>query len=74
MENKPEYRFECQIVDKTTGEIVVRGSTYISEIHLAGDCESIDMEVSSMLRAFDSKVRKEYEGENYSDNKEENEI
>ncbi len=52
MENK-NYRFKCEIVDEDTGEVIVTANTYISShITELGECESVDMEVGSLLRAF----------------------
>jgi hypothetical protein len=62
---KPDYRFVCHIVDQTTGNIVISGSTYVSSIDRYGQCESVDTEVGAMLRSFERKIREQYERENY---------
>jgi hypothetical protein len=63
--SKPDYRFLCHIVDQATGEVVISASTFLSTISSSGECESVDMEVGSMLRAFGQKVRDKYEAENH---------
>ncbi len=69
---KPEYRFQYEIIDVTNDELVMQGSTFLSSrISVDGECESVDMEVASALRSFDSRVREEYETENYSEASEE---
>lgn len=71
-EMKPEYRFECKIVDEATGHDVVSASTFISaHIEPSGECESVDMEVGSMMRAFVGKFREKYEAEYYAKEEEE---
>ena len=65
MTGKPEYRFECRIVDRTADETVERDFTFISEIHEFGECESVDQCVGRLLRIFKSHGRDEYERENY---------
>jgi len=68
--NKPEYRFECRIVDMTTGDTVIKADTYLSSsIGFDGSCESVDMEVASMMRAFDKGdgARDRHEVRNYAD-------
>lgn len=61
-ETKPrEYRFEGKIVDEETGEVVISCSTYLSKISYAGECESVEMETGSMLRAFEQKHREKHE-------------
>ncbi len=56
METK-NYRFNCEIVDEDTGEVVISASTFVSS-HITdlGECESVDMEVGSMLRALKKKI------------------
>lgn len=51
----PEYHFFCSIVDETSGETILKASTYISEVGPNGECESVDMEVGNLLRAFREK-------------------
>lgn len=68
MEQKPDYRFECRILDETTGQTVIAASTRFNLINSYGQSESIDMEVGSMLRAFDGKIRARYEHNNYQPN------
>lgn len=64
----PEYRFKYEIVDATNDEVVMEGSTFISaHISEIGECESVDMEISTAFRNFGNKVREEYEAENYSE-------
>lgn len=63
--NKPEYRFQFTITDETNNEIVISGSTYLSSISPDGECESVDLEVSRNLRAFEKSIREKYELENY---------
>lgn len=46
------YRFKCQIVDEDTDEVIISGSTYVSKVSLDGSCESVELELYSMLRAF----------------------
>lgn len=61
-EKKPrEYRFEGKIIDEETGDVVVSCSTYLSKISYAGECESVEMETGSMLRAFEQKLREQHE-------------
>ena len=62
---KPEYRFECRIVDLRDDRIVERDFTHISEIGEFGECESVDQCVGRLLRIFNSHGRDEYERENY---------
>ena len=66
MEPKPEYRFECAVIDDTNQKIVIRGSTYLSgQTSVDGANESVDMEVASILRAFRNKFQEDYEAKNY---------
>lgn len=55
METK-SYRFNCEIVDEETGEVIVAGSTFVSS-HITefGECESVDQEVGKLLRVLRSK-------------------
>ena len=71
---KPEYRFECRIVDETSGENIEVGSTYVSDRTSAvGENESVDMEIGSLLRRF-YKSKEKYEEENYpKENKDQDE-
>ena len=64
-ENKNEYRFDCRITDEETGEPVISASTYVSEIDQNGSCESVEMELYSMLRAFKNKIREQHEKEKH---------
>lgn len=66
MEHKPEYRFECRIIDTKNGEEIITASTFVgSHTDIYGGNESIDIEVSSMMRAFKQKYRAKYEQKNY---------
>jgi hypothetical protein len=69
--DKPNYRFECRIIDETNGETVIHSSTYLSSIHEDTwgliSCESAEQELFSMLRAFRFRVREKYEAENYQE-------
>lgn len=62
---KPEYRFKCIIEDETTGETVIAASTFVSQIDREGGCESVELELYSMLRAFQRSVRASYESKHY---------
>lgn len=64
-ENKPEYEFRYQIIDKNLDHVVVTGSTYVSNIETDGGCESVEMELFAGLRAFGNKIRENYERNNY---------
>lgn len=63
METK-NYRFKCEIVDEETGEVIISASTFVSS-HITefGECESVDQEVGSLLRAFKKKIT------NFNENK-----
>ena len=63
----PEYQFKIQIIDKTTGEIVASDWTYLTTIDQFGNCESVDIHVASLLRAFNRTGRAEYEQQKYSE-------
>ena len=67
---KPNYRFKCEIVDDNTGETVLHGSAPLGTIHADGSCEFVDMEVGSLLRAFENKYREQYEAKHYSQEEE----
>jgi len=68
MELKPEYRFKCEIVDAETDMVVASASIFIipESVTFEGACESVDMEVAALLRAFRSKARAEFEAVHYS--------
>lgn len=61
MSERPTYRFHCKIVDEATGETVIADYCQITSIDQFGACESVDMHVASMLRAFERKARAEHE-------------
>lgn len=63
-ENKPDYRFKCEIVDDNNGEIILSASTFVSSINSVGECESIDEEMGKFLRGFNYHKQK-YEEETY---------
>jgi RNA polymerase-binding transcription factor DksA len=65
MADQPDYRFECRIVDQNSDEVVIAGSSFVSSIGEFGQCESIDMEIGSLLRAFKRTARAEHECKNY---------
>lgn len=65
MSSAPEYRFVFHVVDERSDTVVISGSTYLSSISVHGECESVDMEVGSVLRAFERKVRERYEAKHY---------
>ena len=46
------YRFDFRIVDKTTGETVESDFTYLTSIDALGGCESVELHLYSLLRAF----------------------
>ena len=60
---KREYRFVCEIIDCETDEVVIASRTFLSEIGPFGECESVDMEVGSMLRSFNKTARDVHEKE-----------
>ena len=62
---RPEYRFIYKIVDDNNQELILKGSTYISDINHFGECESVDMEVASALRNFSKTLRPEHESTYY---------
>ena len=63
----PSYRFNFEIVDETTGTVVISDFCGLTGIDQLGGCESVDMHVASMLRAFTRKARGEYERAEYPD-------
>lgn len=67
MDLKPEYRFKCEVIDAETDMVVASASTYIvpDSVSFEGACETVDMEVAALLRAFRSKAREEYEAAHY---------
>lgn len=56
-----EYRFQCRVVDEA-GETVISDHTCMTRIDAFGGCESVDMAVGAMLRAFERTARAQYEG------------
>lgn len=50
--SEPDFRFYCQVVDQDSGEVIIADFTHVSRIGPNGECESVDMIVSSMLRKF----------------------
>lgn len=66
----PSYRFKFQIVDESTDEVVAEDYCGLTTIDNFGACESVDIHVSSMLRAFQRTGRAEYEREHYHQNAE----
>lgn len=65
MTHKPDYRFKIEIVDQATDEIVISDFATLGSIDQFGGSEAVDMYVATMLRAFNSTVREEYERKNY---------
>lgn len=65
MPDAPQYRFKFQIVDEATGQVVETDFCPITTIDQFGGCESVDIHVASMLRAFNRSGREEYEREEY---------
>src|SRR5690242_17563560 len=51
----PSYRFNFEIVDEATGNVVISDFCGLTAIDQFGGCESVDMHVASMLRAFTGK-------------------
>ena len=79
--DKPEYRFECRIVDTKTDEVIVKGDVAIDQearykLGSFGEGsdemveESAESEFWSMFRAF-RRRQKKYEEENYQEELEE---
>ena len=62
--SKPSYRFKCEIIDEQNDEVVIQGSTYVSDYNLTSD-ENIEAEMWRMVRHFRGGVRQAYE-ENYN--------
>lgn len=62
----PTYRFKFALVDEATGEVISSDFCALTSIDQFGGCESVDMHVASMLRAFERTVREEYERQNYA--------
>ncbi len=66
---KTEYRFNCEIIDKNTGEVVASASTFVGTIQTENfgivSCESIEQEVFSLIRHFEQVGRERYEAANY---------
>lgn len=65
MTAQPNYRFQFCIIDKTSGETICEDYCGLTSIDQFGACESIDMHVSAMLRAFERSVRAQYEEREY---------
>lgn len=65
MSANPDYRFKFQIVDQTTGEVVESDYCPLTTIDQFGGSETVDIHVSSMLRAFKRFGQAEYERANY---------
>lgn len=61
MPDAPSYRFHCKIVDEATGEVVIADYCALTSIDQFGGCESVDMHVASMLRAFIRTAKAEHE-------------
>lgn len=57
------YRFKFAIVDETTGDVVQSDFTYLTDIDEFGRCESVDIHVAAMLRAFRRDLRAEAQKE-----------
>lgn len=43
-------------IENENEEVIMEGSTYVSEINIDGGCESIEMELFSALRALRKKL------------------
>ena len=69
MGNKPEYRFQCLVVDVAAGESLLSGSTYLSNVSPDGTCESVDEEVGRVMRGFRA-MKDEHESLFYKNNNE----
>lgn len=61
----PNYRFQCSIIDQATGETVIADFCSLSTIDQFGGCESVDIHVAAVLRAFQRSVREEFERREY---------
>lgn len=46
------YRFSYVIRDDESDNIIISGSTYVGTVDINGGCESVELELSSGLRAF----------------------
>lgn len=62
---QPSYRFHCRITDENTGAAVEFDFCSLTDIHADGSCESVDLHVASLLRAFNTKGRAQYEAKEY---------
>lgn len=62
----PAYRFKFQIIDETTGDVVEADYCALTTIDEFGGCESVDIHVAAMLRAFNRSGRDEYQRANYA--------
>lgn len=80
MKVKPEYRFECRIIDAQNDEEVISASTYLLNEKRVGEPllgmenlleEAVEMEVWSMLRHFRNGAQEKHEADYYQDNNEE---
>lgn len=65
MSEKPEYKFVCQIVDKTTGDVVESDFTYLPIIDKWVGTESAEQSAARLLDVFVRLGRAEYEKANY---------
>lgn len=63
MTDKPSYRFQCRIVDESTGDVVILDHVSLTRIDQFGGCESVDHAVARMLRQFEQTAREQYERE-----------
>lgn len=60
----PSYRFRFEIVDASTGEVVIADFCSLGSIDPFGGSEAVDMHVAAMLRAFSRTARAEHERAN----------
>lgn len=67
VKNEPDYKFSFAIVDDNTGHVIVAGKTFLTQIEPDGRCDSVEMHVSSALRAFNNKLRQEHENKTYTE-------
>ena len=66
MTNKPQYRFECRIVDQTTGETIERDFISLPDTDPIGFVrDSIDIHVAQMIRNWRDFARVQYERRTY---------
>jgi hypothetical protein len=64
----PAYRFKLEIVDETTGDVIVSDFCSLTSIDQFGGCESVDMHAAAALRFFNTVGRSKHEAENYPKN------